>query len=271
MLRRACGSRLLLATLLLAGPAAFAQHATPNHEAARPAPQPHHAPARPSYGGGGAPAPRPSAPPRPGYPAPNYARPNAPAPNYARPNYPAPNYAAPNGFTAGHTPTTGRMPYVPYGPTGRTTPSTGPRLTGPHLGNWLQNHQGQSFNSQADSLRQERGFSQLPQQQQQRLIDRLHQIDSMPPPQRQRTLGRIENMERLAPERRQEVRASAQELGAMEPGRKQQVRGAFRSLRELPPEQREQVLNSPEYRSQYSERERQVLGNLLSVEPYQPQ
>lgn len=92
----------------------------------------------------------------------------------------------------------------------------------------------------------------------------------MPPEKRQRWLGRNENMERLTPERRQAVRGSAQELSNMDPERKQQVRGAFRVLRDMPPQQREHVLNSPAYRSMYSDRERQVLGNLLSVEPYTP-
>jgi Protein of unknown function (DUF3106) len=141
---------------------------------------------------------------------------------------------------------------------------------GSHLGNWLNSHQGESFAGQENALRREPGFNSLPQQQQRRLIDRLHQLDTMPPQQRQRTLGRIENMERLSPDRRQAVRSSAQELSNMDPARKQQVRGAFRVLREMPPGEREQVLNSPAYRSMYSDHERQVLGNLLSVEPYTP-
>jgi hypothetical protein len=168
-------------------------------------------------------------------------------------------------------------PGIPYAgaPRGPYNPPRGAYAPPPanprgHLGSWLQSHQGQPFSSQENSLRREQGFSRLPQQQQQRLIDRLHQLDTMPPQQRQRTLGRIENMERLSPDRRQAVRGSAQELSSMDPARKQQVRGAFRALRDLPPGQREQVLNSPAYRSMYSDHERQVLGNLLSVEPYAP-
>jgi hypothetical protein len=138
------------------------------------------------------------------------------------------------------------------------------------LGSWLQSHQGQSFASQENSLRSEQGFNRLPPQQQQRLIDRLHQLDAMPSDQRQRWIGRNENMERLSPERRQAVRGSAQELSNMDPARKQEVRSAYRVLRDLPPEQREHALNSPAYRSLYSDHERQVLGNLLSVEPYTP-
>jgi hypothetical protein len=171
----------------------------------------------------------------------------------APPRQPAPHSSAPPGYA----PRPGARP-----------PAANTR--GPHLGNWLQSHQGESFVGQENALRREPGFSRLPQQQQQRLVDRLHQLDTMPPQQRQRTLGRIENMERLSPERRQAVRGSAQELSSMDPARKQQVRGAFRTLRDIPPGQRQQLLNSPAYRSMYTEHERQVLSNLLSVEPYTP-
>jgi hypothetical protein len=154
-------------------------------------------------------------------------------------------------------------PRAPYGaPTGN--------VRGPHLGNWLQSHQGQSFASQENSLRQEPGFNRLPQPQQQRLIDRLHQLNAMPPQQRQRMIGRNENFERLSPQGRQAFLGSAQELRNMDPTRSQQVRAAFRVLRDMPPGQRDHVLNSPAYRSMYSDHERQVLGNLLSVEPYTP-
>lgn len=160
------------------------------------------------------------------------------------------------------------MPYgaAPRGPYG--APSANVR--GPHLGSWMQSHQGQSFATQENSLRSEQGFNHLPPDQQQRLINRLHQLNAMPPEQRQRWLDRNENMERLSPERRQAVRGSVQELSSMDPARKQQVRSAYRVLRDMPPEQREHVLNSPAYRSMYSDHEREVLGNLLSVEPYTP-
>jgi hypothetical protein len=151
----------------------------------------------------------------------------------------------------------------PYGPPQQN-------LNGPHLGSWLQSHQGESFAGQENALRREPGFNRLPQPQQQRLIDRLHQLDSMPPQQRQRMLGRNENFEHLTPQGRQAFLNSAQELRTMNPERKQFVRGAFRVLREMPPGQREHVLNSPAYRSMYSDHERQILGNLLSVEPYTP-
>lgn len=206
----------------------------------------------------------PSPPPRPA-PRPSPPRPSAPPAPAPQPNYRAP---APQAGPAFRPAPPGYRPGAPY-PTGRNPYGAPPANTrGQHLGNWLQSHQGESFVGQENSLRHEPGFNRLPQPQQQRLIDRLHQLDTMPPQQRQRTLGRIENMERLSPDRRQAVRGSAQELSNMDPARKQQVRGTFRTLRDMPPGERDRVLNSPAYRSMYSDHERQVLDNLLSVEPY---
>jgi hypothetical protein len=56
----------------------------------------------------------------------------------------------------------------------------------------------------------------------------------------------------------------------MSPDRQQAVRRAFRQMRQMPPQQRQMFLNSGSYASQFSPQERTVLGNLLSIEPYQP-
>ena len=196
------------------------------HFQSAPAPRPlsQTAPTRSPQEYGSRPAPRGTTPPAPSRPL-ITAHPFAPAPGLQGPSAPRTQYLPP------------------------------PANLGPgnqqHLGGWLQSHSGQSFSSQEQSLRQEPGFSRLPQPQQQRLIDRLHQLDTMPPQRRERTLGRIENLERLSPERRQLVRNSAQELSAM-------------------PEERQQQLDSPAFHAQYNQHERQILGNLLSVEPYEP-
>lgn len=258
LVRRAAALLLKASIFSMAAlPLAYAQHGSSSHPPAPQMSQPRMS----------APQKAPMQAPRQSYRPPAYGAP-------ARPGYaPRPYPGAPNRFTPAPIPPGPPSAYRPgagypvRAPYGAPPPSN---TRGPHLGNWLQNHQGESFVSQENSLRREPGFNHLPQPQQQRLIDRLHQLDSMPPQKRQRTLGRIENMERLSPDRRQAIRGSAQELSGMDFGRQQQVRGAFRVLREMPPGQREQVLNSPAYRSMYSDHERQILGNLLSVEPYQP-
>jgi hypothetical protein len=255
--------------IVAALPFAHAQHGNSgggSHSSAPHVSQPHTSPPHMS-----APRGAPMQAPRPTFRGPAYSGPayrGAPRPGYAPRPYPG----VPNRFTPAPVPPGPPPAYRSGGmyPVQRPYGAPPSNLHGPHLGSWLQNHQGESFVGQENALRREPGFNRLPQPQQQRLIDRLHQLDSMPPQRRQRTLGRIENMERLSPEGRQQVRNSVQELNGMDTGRQQQVRGAFRALRELPPGQREQVLNSPAYRSMYSDHERQILGNLLSVEPYAP-
>src|ERR1700751_5308214 len=117
-----------------------------------------------NHGGSSHPAAPPSAPPAQGS-RPTY---RGPAPEAGRAYRGAPPGFAPRPATP--SPTV-RSPY--------TVPPANTR--GPHLGNWLQSHQGESFVGQENALRREPGFNRLPQQQQQRLIDRLHQLDTMPP------------------------------------------------------------------------------------------
>jgi len=139
-----------------------------------------------------------------------------------------------------------------------------------HLPEWWSNHRNLSPDQQADALRREPGFRSLPEDQQQRLINRLHSLDGKSPEQQQRIMQRNENFERLSPERRQEVRGAAQALKQLSPDRQTVVRRAFQQLRQMPTGQRQQLLNSSVYGGQFSPQERTVLGNLLSIEPYQP-
>lgn len=139
-----------------------------------------------------------------------------------------------------------------------------------HLPTWWQQHRELSPQQQADALRRQPGFRNLPRGQQQRLIQRLHEFDRRSPQQQRRMMDRVEMFERLSPERQQEVRGASQALSQMPPGRQRVVRQAFRDLRHMPPEERREMLHS-NYGAQFSPQERTILGNLLSIEPYQPQ
>lgn len=141
---------------------------------------------------------------------------------------------------------------------------------GQHLPQWFANHQAMSAAQQEDALRREPGFSRLPPGQQQQLINRLHRLDMQPPAMRQRMMERNERFEALSPERQQEIRGASQALAQMQPERRQAVQQAFRNLRQLPADQRQNALNSARFQAEYSPQERTVLGNLLSIEPYQP-
>jgi hypothetical protein len=140
-----------------------------------------------------------------------------------------------------------------------------------HLPQWYHQHQDMNFQQQERALRRQPGFNQLSPAQRRRVLNRLRYLDSQPPAVRARIMARNEAFERLSPERKQEVRAAAQAFQRMPSYRKQQLGRAFNTLRMLPPEQRNEVLHSARFRSQYSARERHILSNLLSIEPYQRQ
>lgn len=147
-------------------------------------------------------------------------------------------------------------------------PRGGMRSGQEHLPAWWAAHRSLPPQQQVDALRRQPGFRNLPPQQQQRLINRLQRFDRQPPQEQQRTLDRMESFERLSPERRQEVRGASQAFRQMPPDRQQAMRRAFQQLRQMPPEERQRMLDSS-YGAQFSPRERTILGNLLSIEPYQ--
>ena len=139
-----------------------------------------------------------------------------------------------------------------------------------HLGQWLMNHQNLSPQQQEEMLRREPGFNRLSPDQQQRVLNRLRSLDERPPEQRQRMIDRNEMFERLTPEQKVGVRGAFQSWNQMAPDRHRMVGRAFADLRQIPPDQRWAILNSARFSQEFSPEERRVLGNLLSIEPYEP-
>ena len=139
-----------------------------------------------------------------------------------------------------------------------------------HLPQWMANHQNLNSAQKEQALRNEPGFSRLPAEQQQHLIDRLHQLDNAPPQVRQRIMARNEMFERLPPERQQSIRNAAEGLRQLPPERGIAVRKAFRDLRVLPPDQRALVLNSARFQAEFTPEERGMMTSLLSIEPVAP-
>ncbi len=74
-------------------------------------------------------------------------------------------------------------------------------------------------------------------------------------------------MERLAPAQRKQVNNTMSELGSMREDRRAAVARAFHNTLSMPPQQRQAYLNSPQFRSQYSDNERETVNHLLQVQP----
>ena len=139
-----------------------------------------------------------------------------------------------------------------------------------HLAQWMQHHRNLSLADQQRALESEPGFKQLPPETQQRMRNRLTQLNSMSPEQRSHIIERTEMMEHLTPPQRQQVRGAMQQLGELPVDRRRLVARTFRDLREMPPAQRAAFLNSDTYRAQFSEPERNTLSGLIAIEPFLP-
>jgi Protein of unknown function (DUF3106) len=135
---------------------------------------------------------------------------------------------------------------------------------------WMDRHSNLPLAEQQRALEREPGFRDLPSQTQQRMLDRLTQLNGMSPEQRRRIIEHTEAMERLTLPQRQQVRGALQQLGGLPEDRRRLIARAFRDLREMPPPQRQATFNSERFRGQFSDQERDTLSNLLAVEPYIP-
>ena len=178
---------------------------------------------------------------------------------------------APPGWGAGV------RPQQPPAPIERRPPQRGlnqgqhnglPR--GEHLAEWMNQHRELTPQQQQQALDREPGFRELPQSTQQRMRDRLAQLDAMTPEQRQRVLARNEALERLTPDERAEFRGAMTQLGNLPIDQRRPVAQTFRALRELPPEQRISAFATGRYGPPLSDTQRAVLFNLLRVEPLMP-
>ncbi len=141
---------------------------------------------------------------------------------------------------------------------------------GEHLAEWMNQHSSLTPQQQQQALQHEPGFQQLPRNTQQRVLDRLAQLDAMNPRQRQRVLARTEAMERLNPDQRAEVRGAMSQLGGLPIEDRRAVARTFRALRVLPPQQRVQAYASGQFGPALNDTQRAVLFNLLRVEPMLP-
>jgi hypothetical protein len=149
-------------------------------------------------------------------------------------------------------------------PNAKRMPDTG------HLGQWMSQHSGLTPAQQQQALMREPGFRELPQQTQQRYMERLAQLNAMPPAERQRMLAHNEWMEHLTADQRAQVRGATEELGALPPNQRGAVARSFRELRDLPPNERVAAMNSERYRGQMNPAQMDALRSLMRVEPMMP-
>jgi hypothetical protein len=141
---------------------------------------------------------------------------------------------------------------------------------GEHLDQWMNDHRNLNPVQQQQALENEPGFHDLPQATQQRMHDRLAQLNAMPEAQRNRILQRNEELEKLSPEQRTQVGIATHNFAALPADQRNAVGRSFRALRQLPPDQRAAALNSGRYTYGFTPQQRAALNGLMNVEPIYP-
>jgi hypothetical protein len=128
-----------------------------------------------------------------------------------------------------------------------------------HAGDWLRRYKDLPPEEQERELQNDPAFRRLSPERQQALRARLQHFSNLPPQQQLRMLNRMETWEHLTPEQKQHARNLFSQLKQLPPDRQRMVTAAVRDLRAMPAEQREQVINSEEYKSKFSDQERQMM------------
>ncbi|MDE1156575.1 MAG: DUF3106 domain-containing protein [Acidobacteriaceae bacterium] len=158
-------------------------------------------------------------------------------------------------------------PVIPNGPGAPAAPGT--PLKGAHLNQWMEQHSDMTAAQRRSELQREPGFRELPAATQQRILDRLAQLETMTPEQRKRTLEHTEQMERLNPQQRAQVRSAMLLLSGLPPEQRKTVMHAFRELRVMQVTDRRQALSNGRF-NYLNQQQRVTLDQLMLVEPMLP-
>src|SRR5438105_6065126 len=134
---------------------------------------------------------------------------------------------------------------------------------GPHAGDWLRRSHDLPPAQQEKMLESDPQFKNLPADKQQQLRQRLQMFNSLTPDQQQRILERMEIREHLTPEQKEQEKDLFGRYMTLPEERRAAVHGALRELTALSPQERQQRLASPEYRSRFSDQEREILTQAL--------
>ncbi len=129
-----------------------------------------------------------------------------------------------------------------------------------HAGDWLRRYKDLPPDQQRQALQNDPDFQKLPPQRQTQLLQRLQHFSSLPAQQQERILSRMETWEHLTGDQKQQAKALFQQIQQLPPPRRRMLSKAVRGMRDLTPQQREDLINSDQYKSMFSDHERELLS-----------
>ena len=157
-------------------------------------------------------------------------------------------------------------------PAGRSA-EAGPGAQHHHgeAGAWLRRYKDLPPDQQQKALENDPEFKNLSPERQAKLRQRLQQFNSLPPERKDKIVRRMETFQKMPHQQRQQVRDLTTRMRALPEERRRPMRQALLQLSKMPPDQQQKTLDSPQYKSQFSDDERDILRGLaqLKVRPAQ--
>jgi uncharacterized protein DUF3106 len=140
-------------------------------------------------------------------------------------------------------------------------------------GNSQKNEVRRPPNNVVDRLRRmtpeerKRLLDKLPPERRRLLEERLRQYDSLTPEQRRRLRAQYDTFQQLPPAQQDAARRLFQRFGSLPANRRPAVRQEFQFLRNLQEANQRAHMNTETFRRRFNPQERQLLEELLHLEP----
>lgn len=157
--------------------------------------------------------------------------------------------------------------FSPQGGGGRhgAGPGFGHGGEGHHAGDWLRKYKDLPPAEQEKALANDPEFQKLPPERQQRLREHLLRFSQLPPDQQQKILDRMQKWQELTPEQRQQARGLFQRMRNLPEDRRHMLVTAYRHLRDMDPQEQQKVLDSAQFKSTFSDDERDILRGFIGL------
>ncbi|HEU5450718.1 MAG TPA: DUF3106 domain-containing protein [Terriglobales bacterium] len=150
-------------------------------------------------------------------------------------------------------------------PEGNNQPGFRLHGPGPHMGDWLRKREGMSPQQRLQDLEKDPTYQRLSPQRQERLRNQLQNFDNLPQQRQQQILNRMDVFEHLPPDQQQRARSLFQQFRDLPQDRRQELNRGFRDLRDLSPQDRQKALDSDDYKSRFSDQERDILRGMSDM------
>lgn len=143
------------------------------------------------------------------------------------------------------------------------------RSNPPRAGDWLMKNKNLAPQDREKALENDPNFKNLPPDRQQRLRKRLEWFNTLPPERQQHVLNNMNAWNSLTPEQQARAKDLFGRYRQLPMERKRVMRQAFTMLRGLDPVQRQAAIESPRFKSTFSDSERDLLRGMteLSIGP----